>query len=71
MKLTKFFLKHLASNVLQVIAMFGAIWSFGVVAENWLGVNQVWGFVAFMVLLFVYFIADRSWDQAKREQRDQ
>ena len=71
MKLTKFFLKHLASNVLQVIAMFGALWSFGVVAESWVGVNQLWGYLAFMGLIFVYFIADRSWDQAKREQRDQ
>ena len=69
--MTKFFLKHLASNVLQVIAMFGALWSFGVVAESWIGVNQLWGYLAFMGLIFVYFIADRSWDQAKREQRDQ
>lgn len=70
MKLTKYFLKHLASNVLQVIAMFGALWSFGVVAESWVGVDQLWGYLAFMGLIFVYFIADRSWDQAKREKRD-
>jgi len=69
MKLTKYFLKHLASNVLQVIAMFGALWSFGVVAESWVGVDQLWGYLAFMGLIFVYFIADRSWDQAKREKR--
>ena len=68
--MTKYFLKHLASNVLQVIAMFGALWSFGVVAESWVGVDQLWGYLAFMGLIFVYFIADRSWDQAKREKRD-
>jgi len=50
--------------------MFGALWSFGVVAESWVGVDQLWGYLAFMGLIFVYFIADRSWDQAKREKRD-
>lgn len=68
--MTKLFLKHLAKNVAQVVAFFGIMYSFAFTADRWLGVDPIYGLLAFLILMFVYFLTERSWDQAKRDQRD-
>ena len=66
----KYFLKHLGKNILQVMATFGIMYSFTVVADKWFGVDPMWGLLAFILFVFIYFLTERSWDQAKRETRD-
>ena len=68
--MTKYFLKHLGKNILQVVATFGILYSFTVVADKWFGVDPMWGLFAFILFVFIYFLTERSWDQAKRETRD-
>jgi|DEB0MinimDraft_4_1074332.scaffolds.fasta_scaffold67379_1 hypothetical protein len=68
--MTKYFLKHLAKNILQVVATFGILYSFTVVADKWFGVDPIWGMLAFLVFVFTYFLTERSWYQAKREKSD-
>jgi hypothetical protein len=68
--MTKYFLKHLGKNILQVVALFGILYSFTVVAEKWFGVDPIWGLLAFLVFSFTYFLTERSWHQAKREKSD-
>ena len=68
--MTKYFLKHLAKNVLQVVATFGILYSFTVVADKWFGVDPMWGLFAFILFVFTYFLTERSWDQAKRDKSD-
>jgi len=68
--LTKYFLKHLGKNILQVVALFGILYSFTVVADKWFGVDPMWGLFAFILFVFTYFLTERSWDQAKREKSD-
>jgi len=68
--MTKYFLKHLGKNILQVVATFGILYSFTVVADKWFGVDPMWGLFAFILFVFTYFLTERSWDQAKRETRD-
>ena len=57
-------------NILQVVATFGIMYSFTVVAERWFGADPMWGLVAFLVFVFLYFLTERSWHQAERETRD-
>lgn len=66
--MTKYFLKHLGKNILQVAALFGILYSFSVVADKWFGVEPIWGVFAFLVFLFIYFITERSWHEASREK---
>jgi hypothetical protein len=68
--MTKYFLKHLAKNILQVVATFGILYSFTVVADKWFGVDPIWGMLAFLVFIFTYFLTERSWNEAKREKSD-
>ena len=68
--MTKYFLKHLGKNILQVVATFGILYSFTVVADKWFGVDPMWGLFAFILFVFTYFLTERSWDQAKRDKSD-
>ena len=68
--MTKLFLKYLAKNVAQVVAFFGIMYSFAFTADRWLGLDPLWGLLAFFILMLTYFLTERSWHQAKRDQRD-
>ena len=68
--MTKLFLKHLAKNTLQVFAIFGIMYSFAFTTDRWLGLSPFWGLLAFFILMLIYFLTERSWDQATRDQRD-
>lgn len=66
--MTKYFLKHLGKNILQVVAMFGIMYSFIAVADKWVGVNPVWGVFAFLIFLLILSLTQKSWYDAKGEK---
>lgn len=60
------FLAKLAKNVSIVLVMVGLIYSFARVGEVWLG-DPFWGLLILMVGWLVLWVAERSWDEAKRD----
>jgi hypothetical protein len=62
----KKFLKKLAKNVSTILLTVGLVYSFATVGERWLG-DSLWGLIIFVVGLLVLWVAERSWDEAKRD----
>lgn len=62
----KKFLKKLAKNVSTILLTVGLVYSFAVVGERWLG-DSLWGFLILIVGILVVWVAERSWDEAKRD----
>lgn len=60
------FLAKLAKNVSIVLVIVGLIYSFARVGEVWLG-DSLWGFLILIVGILVVWVAERSWDEAKRD----
>ena len=60
------FLAKLAKNVSIVLVMVGLIYSFARVGELWFG-DLLWGFLILIVGILVVWVAERSWDEAKRD----
>jgi len=66
--LTKYFLKHLGKNILQVVATFGIMYSFHIVAEKYTG-EGLWGLLAYLGFLLILIVTGMSWSEALFDER--
>ena len=64
--MTKLFLKHFAKHVAGVAAIFAVMSGFAWAGDYFFG-HHLYGMLAFVVLGLLFWMADASWQQAKRD----
>ena len=67
---TKLFFKHFCINLLQIFSIFAVMAVFGAVAKYVIGIDPIWGLLAFLITMFGYFVIQRSLEQSDRELND-
>tara|TARA_B000000557_G_C20509634_1_gene331600 strand:- start:289 stop:489 length:201 start_codon:yes stop_codon:yes gene_type:complete len=62
----KLFIKHFAKHVAGVVGIFATMSAFAF-AGNYIFGHHLYGLIAFVVIMLLAWMAERSWIEAKRE----
>ena len=64
--MTKLFIKHFVKHVLGVAGIFATMSAFAFAGEYIFG-HHLYGLIAFVAIMLLAWMAERSWLEAKRE----
>ncbi len=64
--MTKLFIKHFSKHLAGVAAIFAVMFGFGWAGNYFFG-HHLYGMISFVILMLLFWMAERSWDEAKRD----